>query len=137
MVENKTLISTKAFAERTGIPVTVITRLLREGRIDGTKRSGKWAIPANQTDLPLVRELRGGGKRTEPQPDDPQTRPRAVSGDRFLSVAEVAERTYLTETGVVQWLRAGRITGRRDAAGNWQVDADSLNRPHVKRLMRT
>jgi hypothetical protein len=45
--------------------------------------------------------------------------------------------TYLTEPGVKRWLSEGRLVGGQDAAGQWYVDAASLERPDVRRLLRT
>ena len=55
---------------------------------------------------------------------------------KTYSVAEFAALTYLTEFGVQQWLKQGRISGRQVSGGEWQVDAANLEVPDVKRLVR-
>ena len=44
--------------------------------------------------------------------------------------------TYLTEKGVMEWLRHGLLKGQQDAKGEWQVDASNLEVSNVKRLVR-
>ena len=51
-------------------------------------------------------------------------------------MAEFSELTYLTETGVLQWLKRGRLKGRRSEDGRWEVDADNLETADVRRLLR-
>ena len=55
---------------------------------------------------------------------------------KFFSVAEFADMTYLTENGVMQWLKQGRLKGQQSDKGDWQIDAANLEVPHVKRLVR-
>ena len=55
---------------------------------------------------------------------------------KFFSVAEFAAKTYLTEYGVMQWLKAGKLKGQQDEKGAWQVDAANLEVPNVKRFVR-
>jgi hypothetical protein len=45
--------------------------------------------------------------------------------------------TYLTEYGVRLWLKQGRLDGAVDAQGNLRVNATSLEKPLVKRLVRS
>jgi hypothetical protein len=54
----------------------------------------------------------------------------------MYTVAEFAAMTYLTELGVTEWLRLGRLSGRQAAGGEWQVDAANLEVADVKRLVR-
>ncbi len=44
--------------------------------------------------------------------------------------------TYLTEFGVKLWLKQGYLTGRQNERGEWLIDADNLQTPNVKRLVR-
>ena len=55
---------------------------------------------------------------------------------KFYNISDFAEMTYLTENGVMHWLKQGRLTGQRDSNGEWQVDAANLEVPDVKRLVR-
>ena len=62
--------------------------------------------------------------------------PKPAKATKSFSVAEFAEMTYLTENGVMQWLRQGLLKGQQNAKGAWQVDASNLEVPNVKRLVR-
>jgi hypothetical protein len=53
-----------------------------------------------------------------------------------FAVEEFAAMTYLTVQGVQEWLKTGRLHGRRDDSGQWRVDAASLELPDVRRLLR-
>ena len=55
---------------------------------------------------------------------------------KAYSLAEFVNMTYLTETGVRQWLKQGRLTGLQNETGEWMIDAASLDTPHIKRLVR-
>ena len=44
--------------------------------------------------------------------------------------------TYLTERGVLLWLKEGRLRGIKDDADRWRVLADNLADSNVKRLLR-
>jgi hypothetical protein len=62
--------------------------------------------------------------------------PKPARTEKFFSVAEFADMTYLTEYGVMQWLKQGLLKGRQNDRGDWQVDASNLEVPNVKRLIR-
>ena len=55
---------------------------------------------------------------------------KGITLDKFVSM------TYLTENGVKEWLRQGRLTGTQDGSGQWVIDAANLEVPDVKRLVR-
>ena len=55
---------------------------------------------------------------------------------KSFSVAAFADMTYLTENGVMHWLRQGLLKGHQNAQGEWQIDASNLEVPNVKRLVR-
>jgi len=59
-----------------------------------------------------------------------------ASPAKAYSLAEFVKMTYLTENGVKDWLKQGRLSGRQNETGEWMIDADSLDAPHVKRLVR-
>ena len=61
---------------------------------------------------------------------------KAVSADKSYGIVQFAEMTYLTEKGVMDWLRKGRLTGKQDSKGAWLVDADNLENPNIKHLVR-
>ncbi len=54
----------------------------------------------------------------------------------MYTVAEFVDMTYLTEFGVKEWLKQGRLTGQQAAGGEWTIDAANLELPDVKRLVR-
>ena len=62
--------------------------------------------------------------------------PKSAKASKSFSVAEFADMTYLTENGVMQWLKQGLLIGQQNAKGAWQVDASNLEVPNVKRLVR-
>ena len=55
---------------------------------------------------------------------------------KTFSVAEFSEMTYLTQKGVNDWLKQGKLNGEKDEKGNWLVDAESLQLPFMKKLIR-
>ena len=40
--------------------------------------------------------------------------------------------TYLTELGVGQWLKQGRLTGQQNEKGDWLIDAANLQVPDIR-----
>ena len=118
--------TTTEFAAATGLPVQKITRLLREGALEGAKEAGKWKIPADQ----LFRV-----KPAEVAPEAAPGNAQAEEGKTY-SVEELSAMTYLTPFGVTDWLKKGLLTGRKDDRGRWRVDAANLESDRVKRLLR-
>ena len=64
------------------------------------------------------------------------TRPENPPAEKTYSVSEFAAMTYLTEHGVSEWLRIGRLQGVRQANGELQVSASNLQVPDISRLVR-
>ncbi|MBW2201719.1 MAG: hypothetical protein JRF71_12935 [Deltaproteobacteria bacterium] len=122
MDKQKKVFSTKEFSSLTGMPVSSITKLLRERKLEGTKVSGKWIIFEDQLQSKFIQEM---------LKNDNSTRIK-----KTYSVNEFAEMTYLTAFGVKQWLKKGLLIGKINTAGVWQVDAENLEIPNVKRLVR-
>lgn len=58
------------------------------------------------------------------------------SAERTYSVEEFAAMTYLTETGVAEWLKRGRLQGRQADGGKWIVFESNLQVPDISRLVR-
>ena len=127
MGASKQLLTTKEFADQSGLPVSKVTKLLRDGRLQGHKKSGKWMIPSS--------ELESNAKPAAPKA---QVAPAAAApqAGRNFSVPEFSAMTYLTEHGVRNWLKAGKLKGTQAENGEWQVDAASLEDPNIKRLVR-
>lgn len=131
MGSKETLLTTKEFASQSGLTVEQVTRMLREKQLQGHKQSGRWMIPAGQ--------LQAGKKAREQPAAKPAAQPSASSPSapaQVLSVADFSAKTYLTENGVIQWLKRGRLHGRQAAGGEWVVDAASLELPVMRHLLR-
>jgi hypothetical protein len=153
-------ISTSEFSKLSGLSVSQVSKLLRHGKIKGIKESGKWMISRNQLDLKAVQELTKNKKaapsktkpkktRKEPGPDKksaakeqkasaPPTAKVAVkpAEKKTYSVAEFSAMTYLTDFGVMDWIKKGRLKGLQDEAGEWRIDAANLEVADIKRLLR-
>lgn len=69
----------------------------------------------------------------QPAPAPVSARPAA---EKVYTVAEFAAMTYLTENGVAEWLKTGRLKGRQEAGGQWVVFESSLQVPDISRLVR-
>lgn len=158
MTQKEQLLTTSEFAKKVGISASTVRKLINEKKIKAAKKSGKWMINPGQLKSKSVLELSKGKKPSpkkkpakKPRKKAAATAAKAAAGPeqtaapkeksaprsgKAFSVAEFAEMTYLTETGVMQWLRQGLLEGRQDANGNWQVDASNLEVPNVKRLIR-
>jgi len=125
---------TKEFAEKAGISVSAVTKLLRKGALKGEKKSGKWIIPESELSATAVKDLSDSTGSEASQPTDPA--PVKSTGASY-TVAEFAQMTFLTEKGVADWLKAGRLTGSQSAEGQWQVDAANCETDDIKRLLRS
>ena len=64
------------------------------------------------------------------------TRPENPPAEKTYSVSEFAAMTYLTEKGVSEWLRIGRLQGIRRENGELHVSASNLQVPGISRLVR-
>ncbi len=131
MPENKDLLTAREFAGLAGVKPATVTSWLRSGKLEGTKVGGKWMISRSQLEnlnakTPAAAAPSRTASRPSPQEDSA----------RLYSISEFAAMTYLTELGVQRWLKAGRLKGQVDSAGNWKVEASSLRLPHLKHLLR-
>ncbi len=52
------------------------------------------------------------------------------------SIPEFAAMTYLTEQGIREWLKIGRLRGVCTPEGEWRVLEDNLSAPDIRRLLR-
>lgn len=125
-------LSTKQFSTITGLPVATVTKMLRTGQIIGNKSSGRWVIPKDQ----LPSKTDGSEETVSFVSTTEKTRAIKASYKSDYSIREFCKITYLTEFGIEKWLKNGKIKGYRDNEGNWRVDADSLNLPTLKHLLR-
>lgn len=134
MDASKQLLTTKEFADQSGLSVSKVTKLLRDGSLKGQKKSGKWMIPTSELE-PYGKPADPPPKPSAPNAQAAPAAPAAQAGRNF-SVAEFSAMTYLTERGVHSWLKEGKLKGTQAENGDWQVDAASLEAPNVKRLVR-
>lgn len=126
-----TLLTAKEFASRSGLAVAQVTKLLREKKLAGEKQSGKWMIP--ESALKSAGQTAPATQAKTKPPATPAKTPRSAPA---YSVSEFSAMTYLTQAGVIQWLKQGRLAGTQNPGGEWQVDAASLEMPYVKHLLR-
>ena len=59
-----------------------------------------------------------------------------TSAAKTIPLADFVSMTFLTENGVREWLKQGRLTGRQNESGEWVIDAANLEVPGIKRLVR-
>ena len=59
-----------------------------------------------------------------------------TSTAKTIPLADFVNMTYLTENGVKEWLKQGRLTGLQADSGEWMIEAANLEVPDIKRLMR-
>jgi predicted site-specific integrase-resolvase len=125
MDENGSALTTKEFSDKTGLSVNTIGKLIRQGKLEGHKRAGKWMVPETQLQSPVVKGLS----------DDPAERV-SDKNQSYYSVVEFSQMTYLTEFGVLDWLKKGKLHGRREPGGSWKVSASNLELAGLKHLLR-
>jgi len=137
MGDEGSALTTRQFSDRTGLSLSAIGKLIRQGKLEGYKRAGKWMIPANQLESAVIK-----GISDEPASSAaslPQTgpaRPITAPNESDYSVIEFSQMTYLTEFGVMEWLKKGKLNGYRQADGSWRVNASNLDLPGLKHLLR-
>ena len=134
MTENGKALTTAEFSHLTGIAVSTITRMLRRDKIRGEKRSGKWAIYESELQNTAVVTQKDPGETSAGV--DPASIAPAAAAPQTYDVDAFVQMTYLTEKGVRQWLKTGRLSGCTGADGKLRVDAANLERPELKHLIR-
>jgi excisionase family DNA binding protein len=166
MATQTTSMTTSEFAKAAGVPAAGISKLIRDGKLKAKKTGGKWMIPQSQLNSEDVRALKGpagGAKRkapaakpgrirpapsqppvtkapVSPEPEPVQAavapEPEARSEEKTYTISEFAAMTYLTEMGVAEWLKTGRIKGVQNNNGEWRVLDCNLQAPDISRLLR-
>jgi excisionase family DNA binding protein len=164
MAQQSSSLSTREFSELTGIAVSTVNRLLREGKIKGVKTAGKWKIDKTEMTAKAIQAiLKPSGKRAAPDKIDRMAKKRvkaqgagvpkgdfsaavdkkATSGtsadgdkDKTYSVTEFSNLTFLTEYGVLEFLKKGLLQGIRDEKGQWRLGAENLRNPGMRHLLR-
>lgn len=134
MADNENTLTSAEFSQQTGIAVSTITQMLRQGELCGEKRNGKWAIFASELQSQVITIKKERAKPSPPGPG-PIFEVPAVSASSY-DVESFARLTYLTEHGVRQWLKTGRLAGRMEAGGKALVEAANLDRPEFQHLVR-
>jgi len=64
------------------------------------------------------------------------TRPENPPAEKSCSASEFAAMTYLTEKGVSEWLKSGKLKGVKTESGEWRVLESNLQAPSISRLVR-
>jgi hypothetical protein len=145
MAKQDQFLTTREFASQAGIPTSSVTKLIKAGKIKAEKKSGKWMIAPGQLKSEAVKGLSAPVKSAakkkpaEKKPPVPKKEKAVKAGTpaaKTYTIVEFAAMTYLTEKGVRDWLKQGRLAGQRDQKGDWQLDAANLDKPDVKRLVR-
>ena len=132
MPDNDNTLTTADFSKQTGVAVSRITKMLRQGKIRGEKRSGKWAIYASELQNPVIASNKHSDEPGSPGPIFEAS----ISSKSAYDVESFARMTYLTENGVRRWLRIGRLKGSIQTGGKMLVDATNLERPELQHLLR-
>ena len=156
MAKKSELLTSAKFAKKTGLTTAAVSKLIRDGKIKATKKSGKWMIDPDQLKAKAVKAASKPGKQKAKKKDAKSKPKKAASkppkaaqpkvaepkaekpatGQKSYSIAEFAGMTYLTEKGVAEWLKLGRLTGSQDDRGDWRIDAANLDTAPIKRLVR-
>jgi excisionase family DNA binding protein len=154
--------TTREFSELTGLAPAEVADLVREGKLRARKQGGKWVIPQSQLSSKWVktkpkpavgRRAGPAAKARAPQPrrKAPGPRPQAPLApapaetppappaepvEATYSISEFSAMTYLTEKGVAEWLKIGRLKGVQAESGEWRVLGRNLQVPDIARLVR-
>jgi len=135
MSPKQKLMTTSEFAGKAGLTPAMVSKLIREGKIAATKVSGRWRIEPGQLKM-VSAQIPGERAPVKMAKAAPKAEKKTGPSGKAFSVADFAAMTYLTEKGVVQWLKTGRLKGRMGPDGEYCVDAENLKRPDVSRLIR-
>ena len=148
MAKKSPSLSTREFSEMTGISVSAVGRLIREGKIKGVKVSGKWLIDKYEINAKVVKALakKPGEKKTsvsagrthlvQTARGESVNKKQPEPSGKTYSVAEFSKLTYLTEKGVEEYLKKGWLQGVRDERGNWHLGHENLQNPGMRHLVR-
>jgi excisionase family DNA binding protein len=142
MVRKQDSMTTAEFAKASGIPAASVSKLIRDGKLKAAKVSGRWRIDHSQLQAKAVvaygrtaPEKPAAAPPKAPSPKKPAAA-ESTPPKKAFSIAEFAAMTYLTEKGVRQWLKIGRLKGQMAPNGEWSVDAANLEVADIARLVR-
>ena len=105
----------------------------KKSQTKGAAKAKEAGARARKTAAPAKKDAAPAKKAAAPKK---KATPKPAKATKSFSVAEFADMTYLTENGVMQWLKQGLLIGQQNDKGAWQVDASNLEVPNVKRLVR-
>ena len=120
---------------RIGFSNSAILFTMEEDQSNMAKKAQKKSAKKPLTQKTATAKKAAAPAKKKAAPEKKAT-PKPARTEKFFSVAEFADMTYLTEYGVMQWLKQGLLKGRQNDRGDWQVDASNLEVPNVKRLVR-
>jgi excisionase family DNA binding protein len=143
MPEKNTHLTTREFADRTGLSVSTVAQYIRNGKIKGEKAAGRWRISEDQlvrfkkgrpdnAETKTHRRAGGSGPAEEKRADTPENSP----GQKTYSVDEFSRLTFLTPFGVRKYLKEGILSGTQDANGEWRIAAENLKSGRIRHLIR-
>lgn len=117
VIDGQRHFTTREAARRLHYIRNYVTTLCQTGKLQATKRSGRWCIPEEAV------------RNYEP----PSTgHPRAVAPDGWETFMDIAEREHVTRQCVHYWRKVGKLPGARkfNRNGNvfWVAPAGSVER---------
>jgi len=74
--------------------------------------------------------------KAEPGAPAASSRPEPSPAEKTYSIPEFSAMTYLTEKGVSEWLKTGRLQGIKSDTGEWRVLDSNFQVPDISRLAR-
>ena len=107
----------------------------KKSRTKAAVKPKKVSSGAKKAAAPATKVKKAAPDKKAPAPEK-RAAPKPTKAAKFFTVAEFADMTYLTEFGVMRWLKEGKLKGQQDEKGEWQIDAANLEVPNVKRLVR-
>ena len=137
MTTSNHMFTTQQFAERASVSPSTVSKWLRDGKIKGIKKGGKWMISADQLPVPTSVEKESTIAAPAAKNETAAAhKPVAAKPQNGYSLEQFSQITYLTPYGVERYLKEGRLKGARDTSGKWVVDASNLERSDIKHLVR-
>lgn len=100
-----------------------------------TSKSAPKKAPAGKKSAAPKKAQPAAAKKTAAPQKAPPAKVKSSAGKR-IPLTDFVRMTYLTENGVKEWLRQGRLTGLQNESGEWMIDAANLEVPSIKRLVR-
>jgi|GEM_PF-359199 len=85
---------------------------------------------------PIAASPPPSGPKAETAAPPASSQPAPSPAEKTYSIPEFAAITYLTEKGVSEWLKTGRLQGVKTEAGEWRVLDSNLKVPDISRLAR-